>query len=665
MKKAVLLVQVILMVISAYTQVVVKIGSIEGAEPGTVISVPVSVSGMDSGNNGTPVSAIQLNISYESNFLTYSSTVNFDPLLPESQWFFNGTGLKYSTNWIEPNLLALSIPDNTELFYINYMYTGGITNLNFIVDTCELLDGSYNIIANVQYVNGQITPSQGANTSRWNGNGEWNTSSNWSNGIPGENTSVTIESGQPTIETNAVCKVLEIMSGASLIVSPGSSLTIDSDFTNNGSLHIESDESGTGSMIVGGLITGTGAYTTEQYLDFSGVPYHLVSSPVSASTAGSHGSLILKNYDESSASWQTMNPNDLLESGHGYQISGNTSGLITFNGAIRNNSTTISGIPSTNPNSRLKGLTAIGNPFTSAISWNMGDWQKNHLDQAVYCWNGYKYICWNGSVGSLADGVIPAMQGFLVKGNASGASLTIPAESRLHSSIPFYKNTEAVSNLLTIKLEKSSGDQHYDEAFVNVVPGSSYSYDSQYDAYKLFGEGNAPEIYTTTPEGEELSIHTQPGFESVPVVCRIPEAGTYRITFSNMSSFGEEQQFSFEDKVGNNTINLRQLDNLMFVSDGSLETTRFVLHFYLVGIGEMTESPFRIWNNNHSLFIYPESSVKQLQHLWIYNSSGQLVKEQGIQDVPSSLDISGLPHGVYIVRLQTDSRVFNGKIISK
>jgi len=106
----------------------------------------------------------------------------------------------------------------------------------------------------------------------WTGNisTDWNTSANWCDGVvPTASTNVIINSGgnQPVIGSAAVCNSLTINSGATLTVSGVNTLTISSNWTNNGTF-----TPGTGTVIMNGAaqtINGT-ASTTFYHLSLTG-----------------------------------------------------------------------------------------------------------------------------------------------------------------------------------------------------------------------------------------------------------------------------------------------------------------------------------------------------------------------------------------------------------
>ncbi|MBK7213618.1 MAG: T9SS type A sorting domain-containing protein [Bacteroidales bacterium] len=662
MKKSFLSILFLILVNIITAQVVVELSNISGAEPGALISVPVKVTGLDGANGGIPVSAIELHIAFDSNSAEYDTTLDFNTAMPLAQWFFGSIDNEYSTNWIEPNLQTLNIQDHSVLFNIVFLYKGGNTTIEFISNRCELLNANYEVITGVTYMSATITPGAGSDASRWNGNGDWNTAANWSNGIPGDNTNAIVESGMLLIQSSSVSKSLTVSNGSTLQIYPDGSLTVDSTFDNNGTFQILSDASGTGSAIFKGDITGTGSFSTQNYLAFDGTQYHLLGCPVENNSVAAVSSFQVASYSESSASWTQLSGSSILERGKAYKVSGDASDVSVFSGKPLSSDLTINNLQYSNSNVTEKGLNLIGNPFTSALVYGQ-DWTGINTDQSIYCWNGYNYVSWNGSIGSLTDGIIPAMQGFFVRANSANASVTIPSSARIHSNQPYLKSSAEVSNTINLKIESTLDPLHFDEAFIQVDPLSTVQYDGQFDAYKLPGLAEFPQIYSVASGDEKMSINVQPQKESVSVVCEIPQAGSYRITFGNLSSFPQDQQLSFEDKKENTSINLRTTSSYTFLSDGSSEPSRFMLHYYLVGMDELLAEKLQFRIEGDKLLIDgPEQGNSEIQSLDLYSITGQKIIGYRNLGIPSNVNLPSVSPGLYILRVSTAGVTFSRKI---
>jgi len=655
---------VILITISTNAQITITVGSALLQEPGTDVHIPVSVKGLNAANGGIPVTGIELHVNYNNGILLYDTTLNFNSLVPASQWFYGVTTTDYSANWIEPALQKLSIPDNTVLFDIVFHYSGSPTEL--IIDTTRtiLLDSAFEIIPGVHYVNGIVTPSQGSGDSRWNGTGPWNTAASWSNGIPGDSTVAIIESGEVTLQSNGGCKNLTINPGTTVVIAPNFSLTVHHGFNNNGSFHLMSDQTGTGSLIVSGQAAGTGQNTLERYLDFTGGISHLVSTPVTGAKASVFGAAVSEKYLEPSAGWQALSGNDDLMLGIGYKVAGTSSAAIGFTGSILTGDLTVQGLSYTSQGAAsARGLNLAGNPYTSAIQWEKGNWGRTDLDYAAYVWAGYKFVTWNGVTGALKDGIIPAMQGFFVKSSANGASLTIPAGARLHHTQPYYKEAAATENLLDIKLESTAGNGFFDETFIHILPGSTAGFDGMYDAWKLFGADSYPQIYTTAGDQSILSINSTPDLNPIPVECKVGETGSYKITFSGFESFNPSQPLFFEDKQTSNVINIRNVNEYVFAANATTEPGRFLLHFAEVGLKDLAHGGIHAWYSNQHIHIASTEGWQEITEVVLFNSLGQTILSGGAQTTPVSLLTGSDLHGLYILKVKTREGTYIRKMI--
>lgn len=660
MKKIFLLI-IILSTLGSKAQITVTIGSTLLIEPGTKVHLPVTITGLDAATGGTQVSAIELHILYSNSNLIYDTTINFCELASSSQWIFFGNGVEYATNWVEPNLNAISFPDNTVLFDIVFDYLGGSTELDFDESRCLFLDSNYETIPNIQYINGQVTPSQGSDISRWNGNGEWTNPANWSNGIPGENTDVVIETGQANIVSNALCKSLTINEESTILIDPNKSLTVNNNFTNNGTFHIVSDETGSGSFLNYGDINGNGNNIIDSYLNFSNNLQYLISSPINNVSASVAGNNTIEKYTESTSVWSTIATNENLENGIGYRTSGSDDYMISFNGNINNQDISLPNLSYTaNSDNSLEGLHLIGNPFSCSLNWDIDGWNKNNIDQAIYCWDGYKYVSWNGITGSLNNGIISAMKGFFIKVNTKNASLTIPKNARVINNQKENKDENKVENLLVMKIENTTDNNHFDEAFVNINTNSSVNFDSQFDAYKYLANNEYAQISTKSNEGFNLSINTIPEFKTIPITTTISQSGSYKISFGGIETFASDQPLFLEDTKNNIATNIRNVNNYVFINEGAPESDRFVLHFQSLGIEENNNN-VSAWIGNHVLHIYANNPTSY--NIELFDTSGRNVFSANNFMIPGNVKLTDSLRGIYILRISDTKSVVSQKIV--
>jgi len=119
--------------------------------PGNTINVPVKLAGASS--SGTPIGGANIQFTYDPAVVSYVNLVNFNPAMPQSQWFFSGSNGTVAANWIEPSLLTVALADSSILFEVQFIYNSGQCPLSFTV--YEFTDASYNLIPTTP-VNGMI-----------------------------------------------------------------------------------------------------------------------------------------------------------------------------------------------------------------------------------------------------------------------------------------------------------------------------------------------------------------------------------------------------------------------------------------------------------------------------------------------------------------------------
>ncbi len=311
-------------------------------------------------------------------------------------------------------------------------------------------------------------------------NSDWGTTSNWANGsIPDSSNNVTIEnvSNKPVINTiGTQCNNMTIKDGATLTINQGKGLTVNGTLTNNAGttgLVIKSDASGTGSLIHS--TAGVDA-TIERYIPahggIAGLGYHLLSSPVD-NQAIAPNFTVTPATDYDFYKWQIDPPYWLNQkvgvnyitnftNGVGYLVAYATAGTHNFVGTM--NVSDFS--PAINFAPTIYGpWNLIGNPYACALDGDMTSWTKVNVNNVVYLMDGSDntFKVWNGVAGNLPNHQIPAMQGFWVSSNSSGASLTIPASAKTHSSNNFYKTTTLENHLI---LNVESPNTTKDVAFI-------------------------------------------------------------------------------------------------------------------------------------------------------------------------------------------------------
>ncbi|OYT11372.1 MAG: hypothetical protein B6I19_11590, partial [Bacteroidetes bacterium 4572_114] len=393
----------------------------------------------------------------------------------------------------------------------------------------------------------------GTTSTDWNARGDnWDSPHDFP---PDETANVTIPdvTNNPVISGNGYCNDLTLQPGAVLSIT--GNLTIEGNLLNNADAPgfvIESDGTKTGSLITEGSVSGS--ITSERYIPGFGEAanhWHLLSSPVTNQNISPEfvnfyfWDEIINTWINSKANGGAWNDDfdSQFKEGKGYMASYKIAATKSFIG-VPGTGTYISGqndMPAiTYTSEQGNGWNLLGNPYPSAINWDSITKSEN-INGSVYVRDGAngQYVNWNGLAGSLSDGEIPPGQGFFVKAEATGQSITIENADRLHSNSNFYKdkNGNETENLLSIKV---TGNGYTDKTYIHFRWDATNGYDIKYDAYKIFGIREAPQLYSIIGDEMNASINTlafNTNSFDVPLHFKNGGAGSYTILSEGIESF--------------------------------------------------------------------------------------------------------------------------------
>ncbi len=372
-----------------------------------------------------------------------------------------------------------------------------------------------------------------------------------------------------------------------LTITDTSFATLEGNLSLSDTLILGCDTSNMASLITKGTISGSYA-KVEQYLKQD--QWHMVSSPVSSAQADVYTGLYLMEWNEPDSTWSYLTSlTDPLNVTEGYFAWSSSSisspEYVNFDGLLNTGNQTVANLSYNSGSNKGDGWNLVGNPYPSPIEWT-SSWTKSNIDATIYVYDGTQYLTWNynfGGIGSMGNGYIPSTQAFWVKANASSPSMTIPNSTRTHASQQFYKGSdEIINNMLTITVV---GNEFEDVAIVGCHAGATDLYDGEYDAYKLFGSTEAPQLYSVIGNtnltanffGEIKSSRT------VDLGLNTGEEGVYEFHFSGAKNFDDNIIVYLEDKASTSSngqmIDLKKSPSYKFYTEEGLDESRFVLHF--------------------------------------------------------------------------------------
>jgi hypothetical protein len=514
----------------------------------------------------------------------------------------------------------------------------------------------------------------------------WNNAANWNGSglLPTADDDAIIPPVDidPVVSTDEEINDLAIQSGGILTIDYNGSMTVNGTLTNdagNGGLLIQSTASGTGSLIhqTAGVNATAQRYIPEYVSGANG--WHYLSSPVAAQPIRpefvasptpnpnddfykfSEPQYIWINTKNDEGNWDNNFENNFIV-GRGYAVAYADNVTKTFSGALNAgdfafNGTTTPAIIYTAGGGI--GWNLMGNPYPSGMDWNLC--QRTNIDGAVYVYDGNngQYISWNGTVGSLADGIVPPMNAFFIKASEN-PELEILNDARAHATANFYKSENFVEDLLVLKVE---GNGFSDQTYIHFNPDATNNFDSEFDAYKLSGIQAAPQLYTKTGD-TRLSINELPYSEeeiTIPLSLKVGKDGDYTISVTE-NTFWETVDISLKDLQTQITCDLRTTTQLTINHSTINETDRFLL--LINGATDIEENPedegIEIYSYGNQVFIKTDDPEEIL--VGVSNLLGQTLT--GFETL-SGLDhatLSGFNTGFYLITVRTEKAWVTRKV---
>ncbi len=523
-------------------------------------------------------------------------------------------------------------------------------------------------------------PYQSAADGNWSSTGTWNAGQD----VPEKDWARVQINNNVILDQAEILVDLSIESSASLSISSNSSLTVTGNLNNqNGTagLILKSDAGATASLIHETTgVAGTAERFIPQYVGAAG--WHDLSSPVAAQAIRPGfvpnenpipGSNDFYKYDEHTdywintkdedGNWNTNFEDDFVV-GRGYNVAYANDETKSFSGELNVGDFTFD--ETTTPAITYTadggiGWNLMGNPYPSSLDWNLCT--KENIDAAVYAYDGDagQYKTWSAGIGNLTDGIIPPMNGFFIKASAN-PELTIPNSARVHTSANFYKEKNYVEDLLVIEVE---GNGFSDKTFIHFNAYASNEFDSDFDAYKLSGISEAPQLYTKAGDSK-LSINVLPYTSeeiAIPLCLKVGNETEYIISV-NENTFWETVDISLKDLETGILYDLRTITQLT-INQSTTNPDRFLLLINgATDIEETTpDNGIQIYSYGDQIFIKTEDPGDV--QVAVYNLLGQNVLSQTLTGFETLSEFTTAKPGFYLVVVQTGEAIKTKKVFIK
>ncbi|MFZ4548397.1 MAG: GLUG motif-containing protein, partial [Bacteroidales bacterium] len=513
----------------------------------------------------------------------------------------------------------------TPIWSIKSTYNNGYPNLNGQVESVSLTwDGSTNT--------------------------NWNTAANWTpEGVPAAADDVVIPNtvtNFPTLTAAGTCKNITIQSGASLLGNENLTVT------------------GTATVERSIAAWGTGASAAHGW--------HFLSSPVAAQAIDpAFTNPTAANYDfysywEPTNSWvnyknTTTAPtwNDANASilnfvpGKGYLVEYAAAATKQFTGTLNKLDVSLNNLDY--GSGSYKGFHLLGNPFVSAIKWNDGNWgtMTNVVATAKI---------WNDAIATYTDiaanGIIPALNGFMVEVTNATNSLTIPVAARVHSATAWYKSSNNPSIVL---LATDPGSQTAQESTINFNSQATEGFDASFDSHFL--AGYAPQFYSVA-NGESLSTNTLPTpgeTVNVPLTFVKNEGTTFSITAKSIANI--QGAVILTDLKTNMSQDLSINPEYSFTSATGDEPKRFVLTLGPLSVDDNAkQQALLVYASGSTVYISSTEGIGLKGDLFVYNTIGQTLLQQKLTGKTLTEINLNASTGYYLVKVVTEDNAYTSKV---
>ena len=383
--------------------------------------------------------------------------------------------------------------------------------------------------------------------------------------------------------SNAVVEdLLELSSNAKLRVDAGKTLTVGAGgtLTNNGTITLKAaSESSYAQLLPSGTVSGSGTVTMEKSVTGSTAGWRFVSAPVTGGTLANFGSnvLIRSTPPNNIITLNTANPNawvgfnslgqstsSAIGAGKGYALYyGGASGVngstvastLSLSGSLSTSNVSVSGL-SEGSVADIYGWSLVGNPFTCGIS--LSGLTRSNVAEAYYIWDVNKsggagfasYVGTTSTPSGALNGVIPPMQGFLVKATAVSPSLTIQTSARtVATPNAQLRGTSSFTHRMYLRISEPQSGK-WDETALLSDPQATALFEGSFDAYKLNSwDANALNLATMSSDNQRLSINTTGDWDAslqVPLQLTTTLNGPMQLT-ANVSEVAAGQPLWLED----------------------------------------------------------------------------------------------------------------------
>ncbi|NRD20013.1 fibronectin type III domain-containing protein [Winogradskyella eckloniae] len=486
-------------------------------------------------------------------------------------------------------------------------------------------------------------------------------------------------------DEEVVINDLEILSGATVTVEEGASLTVKGDLINNGTLILESISTKYSSLIVEGTSTGdiqykrhinfaAGAGSSTNANDLISAPvtgqnfgdFRAANSNILSGNIGGNLAFLFGPFSTSSDAYINYSPSDdssTLDPGKGYRTGSTDGGTYTFDGTVQ---TTNVNIPINAGGASDWNL--IGNPYPSYIDFDtFFNLIKTQLDtgsyQAIYGYDGSAHNGWTVLNNLTTGQLIAPGQGFFVKSKSGGGTITFTPDMRTTGTTDdFIAGRGINAHFGFIKLNSSSADSSFNTDFYFNSNATS-SLDPGYDAALYSSTPPDFSIYSYLVENNNgtpfgIQALSELAMNDVTISLGVNATQGQEVTISILETDLPDAINVYLEDTLNNTYTLLTSEDYVFTANSNISGPgRFYLRFEsnALNINETLLNSVQIIANPKTKSIEINGQLDTDTSYALYDLHGRAVLKNSLDDRISNqtIDVSQLTTGIYIIELNS------------
>jgi hypothetical protein len=535
------------------------------------------------------------------------------------------------------------------------------------------------------------------------GNGNWNSSSTWAGGVvPDKKTPLVTVNHNIDIDNNSFASNINVNPGNTLTINTGKNLTVTCAIENNGSVEIN-ENANLIQTASSDLNTGGNDYTYKRTGNANNAYFNIWSSPVANQPIHDNGGVFSNTnpcdifyFDANAQNWShdfspgystTCNGNavtftssfvisggdNLMNSGEGYFVPGNSTSQRVFNGRVHNANISVPVVSPNISNNNWSGTNwnLLGNPYPSAISIQAFRDANSSLianNSAMYFWdnqsspnyneadyvtvNSAGFVNSNRATYGTAPASIPAGQGFMIEASQNG-NITFQNDFRTTvGNNRFYKNSSHNKSGSKVWVRATHPSGAKSDILVAFLDQATNGRDRDYDAVK--NEGNSYLSFSTLIENDTNRGYVIQGLPkaslqettSIQLKLNCDSAANYK--FEKIHSLDFDNEIYLVDLKNDNSYSLSKEVSIFVNPD------RDKYRFKLKIIGEKPTGLNRSQNKKSNIRVSQSEAFIKLQNLenrppeeiLIYDATGRLFNQNQNKAMIEKPQVPG----VYIIK---------------